>query len=377
MNVEVIRGWEMARELLQEAWEELYRQADMRSPFTSFQWFDTWFQVFGDPETVRIVVVRDDNRVRAILPGRIEKHRYGGLPLTCFVFPADAHTPRSGVVCLPGNVDAARAAIMATMTLDEPVDLAILPDIELHSVNWQVLSGGLPAPCSVRVEHRYQSPFFSMEDGWEAYLRGRSVNFRKSIRQSIKRCEGRGQVTSEVFVVGQNFQAGLDRLRALDERTWQGKNGSGVFRSRNWGRFYDKLSRTSLPLVRFELEFLLIDGVDVAFALLASQGEQAFLLRTGYDTDYENYHPGVTLQERFCKRLVAAGVTNFDFGAFITEYKKRWETGRHEHACYWVINRGTLKGRLLWLELLLHDRIRPRLERWRSAKAAGPQGAEA
>lgn len=165
MNVEVIRGWEMARDLLQEEWEELYRQADTRSPFTSFQWFDTWFQVFGDPETMRIAVVRNGNRVRAILPGRMEKRRYGGLPLTCFVFPADAQTPRSGVVCLPGDVDAARAAIMAAMTLDEPADLAILPDIEMHSVNWQVLSGGLPRPVPFASSTGIRVRFFPWRTG--------------------------------------------------------------------------------------------------------------------------------------------------------------------------------------------------------------------
>jgi CelD/BcsL family acetyltransferase involved in cellulose biosynthesis len=280
------------------------------------------------------------------------------------------------VVCLPGDADAAKAAITATMTLDEPVDLTILPDIEMHSVNWQVLSTGLPPPCIVRVENQYQTPFFSVKDGWEVYLRSRSVNLRKSIRQSIKRCEGRGQVTSEVFVAGLNLQEGLDRLRTLDERTWQGKNGTGVFRSRDWGRFYEKLSRTSLPLVRYELEFLQIDGVDVAFSLSASMDEEVFLLRTGYDKNYENCHPGATLHERIFKRLAEEGMTTFDFGEGVTAYKKRWETGRHEHASYWVINRGTLKGILLWLELLLHDRIRPWRERWRSAKAAGPRGAE-
>jgi CelD/BcsL family acetyltransferase involved in cellulose biosynthesis len=363
LKAEVVRCWEIARELQYE-WRELQQQADTQSPFTTFEWFDAWYQVYCPPKDVRVIVVRDNERVRAILPGVSEQRRHGGLNLSCFVFPADAYTPRCGVISLPDDFEATRLALLTTTAIDKQTDMTILPDVEVNSLTWQVISSGMLPFYSNRVENSYESPIYTMEKGWESYLNGRSRGFKKLLRQSIKRCEEKGRLTSRVFSVGRDFNQGLERLRELEARTWQGNICNGVLRNEKAEKFYSLLSSVPSSLLRLEIELLQINDLDVAFMLLACCGNEVFLMRTGFDNSYDYCRPGLVIRERLGKRLAEEGKTHFDLGAGVYEIKKRWETERRVYECFWLVNRGSLKGRLLLLELWMFHYVKPLL-RWR------------
>ena len=374
LKVEVLRDWGAAT-ALQSEWQSLQRQADTPSPFSSFEWFDAWYQAYCQPENVRVIVVRDEHRVRAILPGVRDQRRYGGLSLSCFAFAGEWGIPRCGVIALPGDMDAVRLALMTAIVADASTHLVTIPNIEFNSLTWQALAAGMPAPGSPQIESTYESPVYSMPAGWEAYLASRSREFRRRVRQSTERCQARGELCSRVFSSGCNFDEGLERLRTLEPRTWQGSIRNGVFRHEKDERFYKQLSSVESSVLRLEIEFLQIDGVDVAFMLMAILGQDLFLLRTGYDTSYENCRPGVVLRERIGKRLAAEGIIHFDLGAGVYEVKRRWETHRRTYGCFWLVNRSTLKGRLLLLELWLWPLLKPLLRRQRKAVPEAIKGA--
>ena len=363
-SVAVLRDWEGAAGLREE-WRELQRRSDTPSPFTTFDWFDAWYRAYCRPNDVRVILVRKDGRLHAILPGMAERRWLGGMHLTCFVYAGSCYTPRCGLIAAPGDLDAGRRALLAVTELDETIHLGILPDVEAGSLTWRSLVGKLPEPCRVRSETQYQAPIYVMPEGWTGFLANHSKKFRSRLRQSMKRCEAKGLVSSAVFRSGRNLGEGIERLRQLEGRTWQGPSGWGVLRSACDDDFYRRLAKIDPSELRLEIELMQIDRQDVAFMLLACLGDEVFLLRTGFDLAYDDCRPGVVVRALVSERLAAEGMVTFDLGAHVYEEKRRWETGRRDYESFWLINRGTFRGRFLMLEVWLYDRLKPLLRRGR------------
>ena len=67
----------------------------------------------------------------------------------------------------------------------------------------------------------------------------------------------------------------------------------------------------------------LVDGRTVAFWCGCTFGSSALFWWTGYDTDYQEFSPGLVASTRMIERLIADGVTTVDFGGGDAPYKER------------------------------------------------------
>jgi len=359
LSVEILSDWKFA-EPLKEEWRSLQQRADTPSPFSSFEWLGAYYKAYCPPGKVRIILVRDrEKRLRAILPGMLERRVIAGISQSCFVYPAAYYTPRCGVIALPGDIKAVVAALEALAKLEDIIHIVILPDIEKNSITWQAIQSGLSRKWYVRIENKYESPVYAMPEGWEAYRKTRSKNLRKRIRQSIKRCASRGPVATRVFVTGHNFYEGIERLRRLDAITWQGCAGNGVFNNEKDFKFFKNLCDADSGWLHIEIEILQIDGIDVAYRLVACQGPDVFLLRTGFDPAYGDCRPGIASRAFLNERLANRGVVNFDLGAGVQSEKVHWETFRRSAASFWLVNRQTVRGCLHLLEFFAYQYVKP------------------
>ena len=355
-RIEVLNSWEEAAGLRDE-WNDLASAAAVDNPFIRHGWFTFWFPAFAPAKGIRILLLRQaDGRLRAILPGYVETRRVGRLPLRCFCYAANGYSPYGGIIARLGDQEAIGRVVLAAITELLPTPhLLILPAVLADSDTAVVIKNDGLGKLGRRIEHTEAVPFFSMPSGWSDYLSGRSNNTRKRLKKCLSRSNKCGRLAFEEFTSAEGSVELIDRVRRLDDRTWQGQQGTGLFSTPENARFYNELLSFRYPDLALQVYLATIDGRDAAYSITMAAGNTLHGLKMGYDPDFADCSLGVLTMQHVGECAAAAGIKKVDLGAGLNEDKRHWETSRSQLDNWWLINRQSLRGRTLEVMLRLHE----------------------
>lgn len=333
-------------EAFRDEWNHLAFAADPESPFFLYEWFICWYAAYIPPEKVRIVMLKDDiGRLRAVLPGFITTLRKGFLTLRCFSFASNAYSLCGGVIACSEDHDAIKRILICTVKVLRPSPhMVILPLIPEDSGTEYVIKNSSLTSFIKRLEHADEAIGFSIEDGWSSYLSGRPAKIRKRINNSFARSRKIGCLSFEEFCSSEHSEDVLHRLRRLDAKTWQGKQGSGLFSTPENERFYCELLRFKYSNLFVKLYFAVLENQDVAYHLTVGSGAARFVLKSGYHKEFGYCRPGVLTKKHVGEMSGSEGLRYVGLGVGVTDEKKRWETDRKRMENWWLINKRTLKG---------------------------------
>ena len=303
-----------------------------------------------------IVLVKEGETLRAILPGRLICQKIKGIPFNVFSYAGNGHSPKYGIISQKNDKDAIKTSISAIWErLYEKIDMAILESIDQASPTYHALTH-LELPfLSLKVEHSFESPAFSLPEGWNAYFKTRSKSFRDRLHNGINRSKRLGQLEYDIVTRINSAERLIERLKLLDSKTWQHENKTGLFSTDENGRFYTDLIKTFGNTGKLVLCFVRLDGKDIAYSLNVICGTMGFILKTGYDPEYNKCSPGLLNWAYLGEWMASKGIIEIDMLGDVDDYKGAWETHRRRHSNYWLVNRKTIKGRFLLLEMWAYN----------------------
>ncbi len=355
-KIEVVSDWNQIHGIKDE-WNQINSRSEVLQPFTTYEWFNCWYQAYCNPEKARIIIIRDnDNMLRAIFPGMLVQMKKGGITLQCFSYAGNSHSPRYGIISKKGDEDAIRISLSAIWgSLHEKIDMAILGSIDQASSTYQTLTH-LELPfLSVRVEHSFESPAFYMPEGWHVYLKRRSINFRGRLNKGINRSKRLGKLGYDIITKINNDGLLIERLKLLDSKTWQHENGTGLFSTVENSKFYTNLIKTFGDMGKLALCFVHLNGKDMAYSLNLIYGTTGYILKTGYDPEYNKCSPGLLNWAYLSEWMASKGIVEVDMLGEADDYKNAWETHRRRHINYWLINKKSLKSLFLLIEIFGYE----------------------
>lgn len=355
-KIDVICDWSKVSEIKEE-WNDLNSKSGVSHPFTTYEWFDCWYKAYSDLGNVRIILVRDkkSDNIRAILPGILIKMREGRIALRCFSYASNGHSPRCGIISKKDDIEAAKASIAAIWDhLEVNIDLATLMSIDTGSPTQFILNSLELPHLYLHVEHSFESPAFNISSGWGDYLRTRSKKFRQRIRQGRNRAERFGKLTFNIILNDSVSEQDIERLKNIDSKTWQYKEGSGLYSTNENEIFYNEILKTFGKHRQVTLCFLKIGDSDVAYEIATSFGSTAFFLKYGYDPEFNKCSPGLLIQSYLAEYYSSLGFREVDLLGDMSKEKEHWDTHLREHRNYWIINRKSIRGKILYHELLAY-----------------------
>ena len=178
------------------AWTDVARRQD--NVFSTWEWAWAWWSAYGNDREALVHEVRDAaGRVVGILPLYLAKKR----PVRVLRFIGHGPGDQLGPVCAPA--DRTRVAAVLRLVVRELTGPrgVLLADALRGDLGWETALGGA-------VVRRQSFPLVELEGlTWDAWLAGRSPNFR----QQVRRRERRLQKAS-----GLQFRL----VRDEDERAW-------------------------------------------------------------------------------------------------------------------------------------------------------------
>lgn len=208
---------------LHPEWDELYQSCPRATPFQSWAWLYSWWEVYGEGRyELRLVTVREAGGLLVgLLPLMVRRGlAFGRLLLVggdVRSHYSDVMTPYKDVLVREGwEVEVARAGARALMGLGgwRVADLQeLMPEAAAWDVfgEWEGLKTSVPITDYVLIRAK----------SWEGLLGSLSRNLRSSARSTLRRAEQDGVRCEPAG--SEDAERAARRLVALHRELWQGR----------------------------------------------------------------------------------------------------------------------------------------------------------
>lgn len=317
------------QELSDDAWDALVARTDAIDRWcTSSAWAASAGEAFGSgPPTVLHNARPGVDATYAVMLRHEVSERSDGQLVRVVVGPDPVWGFASSIV---GDVAHGAAAAAEYLVDLDGWDVAVFPGIEPGSATEHAIGEQLMrrfpdlrvGADAVRLVARLD-PARAIGDD-DPWLLRRSATLRRNLRRAGRAADSAG-LQFEV-IDGWDPAATMERLAAIESRSWKGHEGSGIAAAQ-MAAFCLGILRRLAPSAR-RVTVANLDRRDVGFIL---GGVSAFGYRgaqIAYTTDVAALSVGHLLQWHEIRRLARAGVLRYDLGMDI-EYKHRFADERY------------------------------------------------
>jgi CelD/BcsL family acetyltransferase involved in cellulose biosynthesis len=355
---------------LEPEWNDLYARAGVQHPFLTHEWIRTWWECFGAPTGLEILVFRDGPAgAIALVPLMADATRMFGVGLARLGLPWNFHTPRLGLVVAERHEEVYRLLWEHLRRQERRWDLlrlCQLPEGSPESRRLADLAASEGFPVG-----RWTSggaPFVEVRGSWDDYFAGLSKKHRSTVRNRTRRLRTVGPVELETV---DGSEGGDDLERALTEgfrlegAAWKAGAGTAILSHDETETFYRILARRTAARGWLRLHFLRVGGRRVAFLYSLLHEGTLYALKGGYAPEHARSSPGVVLFSLILKDAFERGLRRIDFLGEEERWKLDWTRCTREHHWLYVF-RPSSRTRLVHM---LKFGLAPRA---RSAEPAPP-----
>ncbi len=304
-----------AIEPVEREWDDLARGA---LPFLQPGWISAWWDAFGEGE-LTILTVRRGGRLVGVLP---LARRGSALCST-----TNWHTPMFGAV----TADRPAGKALARALYDQSARRVRLGFLAADAPLLQDLKETAP-DCGYHVAERVmlRPPYVPVSGSWEQYWSGRSRNLRKSINRLGNRLEDLGTVSLQIAAGDEALGKPLEEAFTIEASGWKGTNGTAILSQPETRGFYREVASWAAQRGTLRIASLQVDGRTVAMHLSIEAGGDYYMLKTGYDAEFEKVGPGKLLDWMMVQHAFSSDLDSFEFLGDAEPYKLTWADEHHE-----------------------------------------------
>lgn len=332
---------ELGSPALADPWREL---AEVRSnPFITPEWARSWLATHPDEEPF-VIAWRRGGELRGVLPlvrarrGPARLLRFAGARRADWVTPACREEDEAEMAAACAELLGRERRAWHAIRFDRLDEGSVWPDALRR------LKGAAPAVASPRRRDVLPCIEFG-EGGFEAYLAGRSRNFRSQLgrrRRKLERDHGLGFRMTETAA---ELEADMEIFFRLHDARWEERGGSSSAdpATREHQR---RFAAAALERGWLRLWTAEADGAAAASWYGWRIGERYCYALAGLDEAYERLALGTVLLGHTIEQAAAEGARVYDMMWGDEGYKSRFETDRR-YASTWLFSRRRHPSRLL------------------------------
>jgi CelD/BcsL family acetyltransferase involved in cellulose biosynthesis len=289
-------------------WPKLAERS--RNLFSTWEWAAVWWRHFSRGRPLRLTVVRRGAEPVGILP----LYRWRSAPLE--VLRCIGHGPADELGPVGDPNDAVLLARALGRSLQRLGADLLLAEQLPRQQDWGALLGGRRLASE-------SSPLVRFgPDGWEAYLRRRSSNFREQVRRRARKLAREHRVAYRYSDGSQHLDRDLDTLFRLHAARWSGA-GTNFLADES---FHRDFARTAAGQDWLRLWFLEVDGQDVAALYGFRYAGTESYYQAGRDPAWNEYRVGFLLLGHAIRQAAEDGVREYRLLRGGEDYKLRFAT---------------------------------------------------
>jgi CelD/BcsL family acetyltransferase involved in cellulose biosynthesis len=349
MRIEVVQNSACFSDL-QDPWTNLVRDATNATPFQTWEWHKTWFDVYGRSKRPFILSAWEGDDLVGIFPlarkaGAWSVLRSSGTGPSDYLHPLI----RTGY---EAQVESAFSESLASQN-----DYSL---IDLHQVGSR---SSLSPEGSIELEQA-TCLMLDLPENFESYLGMLGKSLRYDVRKLEKSLFTEGRAKIE-WTTEESLPLGLEILFEQHRKRWRKRMLPGAFIGKAQS-FHHAWGKLAIKQDWLRVGILYLDGNPSGAIYGMAMGDAVFFYQAGFDPVYKAVSPGTLLVGNFIRRSIEEGRKEFDFLRGDEPYKRRWKPQRSYVNRRLIIPRKTPLGALgaKWnlLGSRVEGKIRERLE---------------
>jgi CelD/BcsL family acetyltransferase involved in cellulose biosynthesis len=318
LDIDIIDDLDVASSLAPD-WDEL--AVSQKLPLCAPGWMLAWWRHLAPSESeLRIVAVRDGGQLIALAPWFSNR-----APRVDVRFLGAEISDRVDILCVPGREREARGGLLGAIRQMRPrPDLVSFEAVPAGSQWTRLLAHGNLGLSRYR-NSVLPAPSVALPGGPpEAWLAGRSSNFRSQMRRMRRRLAERGGRVRQILDPSE-FGWALDALLRLHAARWEGRAPSGLVRPGVSELLND--AAAELGPDRLRLWAAEIDGELISVQLFQAAGGAIKYWNGGWLEEHADLKPTMLTILAALEDGIARDEHHLDLGAGTHPYKMRFADG--------------------------------------------------
>jgi CelD/BcsL family acetyltransferase involved in cellulose biosynthesis len=358
-EVAVIRDAARLAALASE-WDDLLARSAVDTVFLTWDWLWSWWEVYGGRLTPYVAVVRENGRLVAAAPCKIEDRRHYGFGFRQLEFIGTGRA-----VCpdfLDFVIEAGREAelvpiLVEALAAERRWDKLALTDVPSDSPTRAALTDALGATgLRPRVDVDRVCPYLPLPATWAELEAGLTHNFRRNHRKKRRRLGA----TLVPWRDGQDVAAALDTLAALHQERMETSGRGGNFKKPDYRDFHERFAARAAARGWLYVAFLHSDEKPIAARYGFLYRDTYYAYQSGFDPRRADYSPGEVMLGMVIEDLIGRGAREFNFLRGAQPHKFHWTDRRRETLRFEGWQRTPLAHALAMLDRMAAERRRLR-----------------
>jgi CelD/BcsL family acetyltransferase involved in cellulose biosynthesis len=337
MNIELVTTHEQFKQLA-PVWNETLAVSDIDIPFMTFEWFSSWWEVYGKKNDLLIFVFREAGEIVALAPLLRTKGTFMGLPVRIIGFIDNNHAARVGLIVRKEVPGLMHALLEYLRRSQYRYDLVVFNAVEKNSATERYLRNTLAAhamPCIMAKGK--DSPYIRVEGTWEDYYKSRSKNVRHKLNRIGNALKRQGPYEIADYT-GKDLDRGVAEMLAISRHSWKYANKTAIISNRDNIVFFSRLANVMAVRGWFRLWVLMINNEPAAFQYALQYKGKLYGIKTDFDEKFSAVCPGKILAKHIVQRCFEEGLKEFDLLGQNESYKMEWTSLCREHFKYMAFN---------------------------------------
>jgi CelD/BcsL family acetyltransferase involved in cellulose biosynthesis len=312
-------------------WDALLEESATSSVFLRHAWIANWWEVFGGPFRLHVLVARDaEGEILGIAPlmtgpgpgrlrGRLDHLMLIGQQGETLAEHLDLIVRRGA------DDDVVHCLAEAMLELEDRWDVLLFERVPATSPHLGICEGVLRAAgCEAACVRPQASPYLPLPESWDALLGSKSRNFRRQWKNSYNRLAREGEVRLRIAGRDLPLAEAFDELVALHRARWG--PGEGGFETEAYLAFHRRLSQAFEAEGALVLALLEVGGRRVAARYDFLHGGKVWCFQGGWLPEFESMRAGTVLTGLVLEWAIENGCREYDFLSGEDDYKRRWAT---------------------------------------------------
>lgn len=324
-DIEIINSMERWAEISEE-WDKLLSESTADSIFLTWEWLYSWAETYLDKDRrLFIVAVYDADGLAGIAPWYIHTFRSGGVRSERieFIGSPEAGSDYLDVITRRGSEKVVADKVYSFLfeKTSEKWDGFFLKDIPSDSTFLlHFLSIFRKNGKYIELRPGSLCPALNLPDSVEEFFSDLSSNRREQFRRHWRLLKNSGECLHYTLRPNVDREA-LGMFLDLYKKRWQ-EDGE-----ENLPEFVERLAKRTSGKDYISIDFLSVDGRDIAGLLHLKYNNRLLMYLMGVDKEYNRkISVGNVLVGLCIKKAIGEGVTCYDFLKGSENYKFHWTT---------------------------------------------------
>lgn len=305
-------------EKLEEEWESLWPLTSFQHPFLTPTWYKVWFNHFGNPPEVKLLLGRK-NSGNLLGLGFLQESNYEQKKKISLLGSIDVWDYRDFIIAAGEEkaffeqliflLGANHWSILELQGISEfsPTLKVLLPILEAQG--WAVFK-----------EVEEVALYLDLPSSWAEFLANLKGKERHELRRKLRRLEKEGDFTMEILKKLSPAQEEMEKFFNLHRKSRKDK---AEFMTPQMEKFFRDLANEFQKKGWLELSFLRIKGEEAAAFFSFDFQDSKYLYNSGYDPDFGRLSPGILLAAFSIQEAIKNGKKKFNLLRGREDYKYR------------------------------------------------------